>query len=257
MSNESSAVAGDEPIQILVEDKGSLAGKLRRTTVGRKWALICRGLTGSLECRSSLDDLADSLDVEFWSSLRFDYRHSLKPEVGESLRTAVSMVADTKAAMAALHRQSRRMPDVVIARGYGARIAMEALLEAPDVPLIMWAPIIWLRTSLEIRYRLHEIRRLGFTEFDNAKVDAQFIASLQDPSDEEIKSWIVPTRQHVIICAQDDSVVPERLIEETEKVITSAGARVVVISVPGEHPHPDKDVSRQISKIIQVAGILT
>lgn len=223
---------------------------------GQRWALICRGLTGSLSMKSSLDELAEALGRHGWSSLRFDYRYSLNPSTGRALRTLNSMREDVTQALSRISVRTGHGPDVVIGRGFGARLALEALRGHPNVPLIMWTPIIWLRTSLEIRWRLHEIRRCGFTEFDKAKVGAQFVTSLKDPIDKQIKSWIVPTRRHVIVCAKDDRVVPARLIEETMGVITSTGATVEVISVPGDHPHPGEDVSQQIAKIVDVVGNL-
>jgi hypothetical protein len=166
------------------------------------------------------------------------------------------MREDVTQALSRISARTGHGPDVVIGRGFGARLSLEALRDHPNVPLIMWTPIIWLRTSLEIRWRLHEIHRCGFTEIDKTKVGEQFVASLKDPSDKQIKSWIVPTRRHVIVRAKKDRVVPWRLIKETRGVIASTGAKVEVIPVAGGHPHPGEDVSQQIAKIVEVVGNL-
>jgi hypothetical protein len=230
--------------------------RIERRRDGKKWTLICRGLTGNLTRRSSLDDLAVALREHGCSSLRFDYRYSLYPSSAGKLRTLDSMIRDTTQAISLLLKRNRRLPDVVVGRGLGARLALEALRPYPDVPLIMWTPILWLRTSLEIRYRLHEIRRKGFTTFDNMRIGARFVAALKDPTDAQVKSWIVPKRRHIIVYAKNDKVVPFRLVDEAVKLIKASSGEVNMIAAPGEHPHPGKDVSPQIAKIVEFVSDL-
>jgi len=225
--------------------------RVERTKEAGQWALICRGATGNLRRRSSLDDLAVALREHGCSSLRFDYQHSLYPRRGERLRTLKTMLADVARALAFVLGTNGRAPDFVVGRGFGARLALQALKRYPDVPLVMWAPIVWLQTSLEIRSRLHEIRRHGVTSFDNTRIGGRFVARLEDPTDAEIKSWIVPKRRHIIVHGKDDAVVPARFVDEAVKLIKSAGGGVQVIAVPGGHPHPGGNVAPQIAEIVK------
>src|SRR5262249_17900846 len=117
---------------------------------------------------------------------------------------------------------------------------------------ILWTPIMWLRTSLEIRYRLHEIRRDGFATIDGTKIDTRFVETLEDPTDDQIKTWIRPKRKHVMVYAEDDKVVPVRLVKESAQLIHDAGGDVEMIPAPGDHPHPSTDISPQLTKIVEV-----
>ncbi|MCC7519894.1 MAG: hypothetical protein IT578_12015 [Verrucomicrobiae bacterium] len=224
---------------------------------GFRWALVCPGLTGSLTKKSSLDDLAGVLREQGYSSLRLDYRRSLHTSDARTVRTMKSMLEGVKTGISLVSSKAKRQPNVIIGRGLGARLTLEALRGLPDVPLVMWTPIMWLRTSLEIRYRLHEIRREGFTVFDNTKVGARFVEALRDPTDAEIKSWIAPKRRHVIVYAEEDKVVPFRLVKEVGELIKAAGGKVEMVAAPGEHPHPDKEVSPQIARIVGIVSTIS
>jgi 3-oxoadipate enol-lactonase len=248
---ESKEVSQDVPFTIPVERGSTSTGLLRRIKGSERWALVCRGLTGSVSRRSSVDELADALDFRGWSSLRFGYRYSLKPVFeAEELRTVGSMVEDTKAAVIALAEEIGRLPDVVIARGLGARLALEALLPFPEVPLVLWAPILWLRAFLELRGRLHEMRRAGHLTIDRTPVGAEFIDALEDPRDVDVQDWVVPKRRHVIVHGEEDHVAPLQLAAEARDVIERAGGRVKVLGVPGRHAQHGTDVRAQIRAIV-------
>lgn len=216
-------------------------------------ALICRGLTGSYATPSALDELALSLSKQGISSQRFDYSGTLDPKAGQRLRTISSMRRDLSRAIMKLEASKIGSPDLVIARGVGARVALERLRRCPAVSLIMWAPILWLRTSLEIRFRTHEVRRRSCSTFDDTRIGRRFIASLRDPTDDEILSWIVPNRRHVIVYARDDQVAPARLVDEAAELIRKARGHVTLVDVPGGHPHPGRNVASQVAEITRLA----
>jgi 3-oxoadipate enol-lactonase len=248
-TREAKSLSKDEAFEISDRRGQSLTGRIRRVQGSNRWALICSGLTGSLSRRSSLDELADTLNLRGWSSLRFDYRNSLKPYLGQSLRTIKSMLEDISCALSALSRKVGGQPDAVIARGLGARLTLEALRPYPDVPLIMWAPILWLRTALELRGRLHEMHRQEHLSVDGTEIGDDFIKSLEDPSDADLRSWIMPTRRHVIVHGEEDQVVPVRLAIEAKNLIENALGKVELYMLPGRHPHPGQDVRVQLRKI--------
>ena len=238
----------DKHFEIPIGQGESLTAKIRYLTKN-KWVLLCRGLTGNKAKRSSLDELVDTLSCDGWSSLRFNYRKSLFADKLKKLRTVKSMTKDLSIAFTALFEKVGRQPDVVVARSFGARLAIEALTPYPDVPLVMWAPILWLRTSLELRGRLHEMRRKGKLTIDGSDVGPKFIKSVKDPTDKEFCSWIVPQRRYILIQGADDKVSPFFLVREAKDLIESTGSKVEVHMVSGEHPHPESDVRQQISKI--------
>lgn len=247
--------AEDIQCEIPINGARTIRGLIRRAPRGNRWVMICRGLTGSFSVRSSLDELAEVLEHSGWSSLRFDYGNSLKPSADEQPRTVPSMVQDVSGAISFMSGTSgeiNRVPDIVIARGFGARLALEALQEYPDVPLVLWAPILWLRTSLELRARLHELRRHGRLEFDGTEIGDQFVDSLPDPTDEQIRRWIKASRQHIIIQGEDDDVAPLRFALETKELIRQASGPVELIVVLGSHPHPATDVEIQLRRIRNV-----
>lgn len=246
---ESVQLSEDEPFEIPLEQGQTLCGLIRRAPEISRWALLCRGLTGNLSRRSSLDELADALERRGWSSFRFDYRGRGTSLGNSGLPTVESMVKDVSRSLSSLWQQIGRLPDVVIVRGFGARLALEALVPHPDVPLVLWAPILWLQTSLELRGRMHELRRNGCLIIDGTELGANFLESLQDPTDDQVRSWIVPQRRHVIIQTQEDQVVPVRFGKELHELIESASGRVDFVTVPGTHPHPGVNVRTQIRTI--------
>lgn len=249
-------VGKDTKINISFRNSKSLVGKIRATKNDDKWVLICRGLTGNLSCPSSLDKLADALFQSGWSSLRFDYQNSLSSKECKSLRTIRTMTKDIKHTFVVISKLIGHHPDVVIARGLGAILALEALTQYPDVPLIMWAPIVWLQTALELRGRLHQMRRQRKLEIDGTKIGYEFLKFLKDPTDGEIKKWISRKRHHYIVQGKADKVSPVSLTEEFRKIVEQTGSSIKLFTVPGEHPHPKKDTQLQIRKIISILSTI-
>ena len=245
----------DFPVEISVDNNRKITGLIRREPSRNRWILICRGLTGNFARASSLDDLAEVLQRSGWSSLRFDYGGSLAPVGNQELRTVETMIQDVAACLNFMSGdvgEIGKAPDIVVARGFGGRIALEALRDYPDIPLVMWAPILWLTTSLELRARLHELRRSGRLEFDQTELGSAFVSSLLDPTDAQIKSWIIPNRQHVIVQGEDDDVAPLRFALEAKSLIEQAGGQVYLKTVLGSHPHPATDVEIQLKTIKKV-----
>jgi len=242
----------DECVEVPGINNRTIRGLIRRESTGRRWILICSGLTGNVAKASSLDDLAEVCRRGGWSSLRFDYGNSLAPLPNEQLRTIETMIQDVSACinfMSGDRGGIGKPPDIVVARGFGCRVALEALQNHPNIPLVMWAPILWLKTSLEVRARLHELRRSGRLEFDHTQIGIEFIRSLLDPTDAQIKSWITRDRRHVIVQGEDDEVAPLRFALEAKKLIQEAGGNVYLKTVLGSHPHPAADVETQLKTI--------
>jgi hypothetical protein len=246
--------ADEPPVEIPVNNNRTIRGSIRREANRNRWILICGGLTGNLQRASPLDDLAEVLHRSGWSSLRFDYGNSLAPRANQELRTMETMLEDVSACVNFMSRDQSigKPPDIVVARGFGCRVALEALPNHSNIPLVMWAPILWLATSLEMRGRLHELRRSGRLEFDSTEIGIEFVRSLSDPTDEQIKSWIKPERQHVIVQGEDDEVAPLRFALEAKKLILEAGGQVHLKTVLGSHPHPATDVEVQLKTIKKV-----
>lgn len=235
---------------------GPISG-IRRSVEGSKLlAVICRGLTGELTRKSSLDELADALGQKGWSSICFDYRGRGNSSKAPNLPTLDSMMEDVTGVLSYIENKFGQKPDAVIARGFGSRLALACLKEDPTTPLIMWAPILWLQTSLEIRYRMHEFRRNGVMVFDDTTIGRDFLDSLRDPTNAELRSWIVGQRPHAIVHGIEDQVVPIRLVEEARDLIKWSGGNVELYTLSGQHPHPGADVKMQIDKVTEILGHL-
>lgn len=204
---------------------GKIEGKLLSVEGSKLLALMCRGLTGDLTRRLSVDDLADALAAKGWSSIRFDYRGRGNSAQADDLPTVGSMMQDITSVVAYAERSLAKKPDVVIGQALGCRLALECLSDDPTIPLIMWAPIIWFQTSAEIRYRMHEYRREGFMAFDGATIGQDFLRSAIDPNDAEFRRWIHRDRRHIIVHGAEDRVVPMRLVVEMRGLIEEAGGR--------------------------------
>lgn len=258
----------DNPIEFQAES-GTAHGSLRSVNENKHVALICRGVTGDLVQDVAkgkkqgkpaiLTQLVDSLEDIGWSSFRFDYRGRGHSSRAPDVPTVGSMLQDTACAISYIVSTFGKKPDVVIARGYGSRLALECMHQYPTIPLIMWVAIIWLQTSLDIRYRMHEYRRTGVMEFDDTKMEEVFLKSLRDPTDDDIRSWIVAARPHLIVQGIDDEVATMRLLIETRDLMAQAGTKPELFIVRGPHPHPgtDKMVQPQINEIVELLGQLT
>lgn len=229
---------------------GSVATVSQIVGDGRPLALICRGLTGDLTRQSSIDALAAEQAKVGWSSVRFDFRGRGEASQSAGLPTVTSMLEDLGAVLNWVKDKTGQEPNAIIARGFGSRLALECLESNPHIPIVMWAPIVWLQTSLELRGRLHEFRRYAKLVIDGTEIQSNFLTSLRDPDDAMIRSWIAPDRRHVIIHPQEDKVVPLELARELWKIMQGAGAKVAFVEVPGAHPHPDKNVSGQIQAVL-------
>lgn len=244
----------DQVCTIEVDSQRRISGLVRYG--GDRFALLCRGLTDSSSRHSGIDELADVLEKRCWSSLRFDYSNSLTIKGNDQLRTAQSMVRDFSQTLQSLSQCINQSPDVIIARGYGCRIALEGLAsDKSQTPLIMWAPILWLRTAFEIRARLHELRKNGSLVIDGVPIAKEFVENVVDPTNNQLRAWVTP-RRYFIVQAEDDTVTTVRLVSETKQLIESAGGAVEVIKIPGLHPHPGMDVTPQLKKIIRVLARL-
>lgn len=184
----------------------------------------------------------------------FDYRGRGNSSKAPNLPTVESMLQDVTRSLSHIEEKFGKKPDVVIGQAIGCRLALECLKDHPEIPLVMWAPIIWFQTSAEIRYRMHELRRTGVMAFDGAAIGGEFVQSATDPSDHDIQSWICPARVHTIVHGAEDQVVAMRLLIEMRDLIEGADARVELFLAPGPHPHPGADVQAQISKIVEVVG---
>ena len=248
-------MATDNAIAIPAES-GCLHGLLRSVPENKRVALICMGVTRHLETQPLLQDLAKALEQVGWSSIRFDYRGRGQSSHAPDLPTVSSMLQDIAYALSYIESTFGKNPDAVIARGFGSRLALECMQQYPTIPLIMWAPIIWLQTSLDIRYRMHEHRTTGVMKFDDTEMEEVFLKSLKDPTDGEVRSWIVGDRRHLIVQGAEDQVVPMRLVTEARDLIEKAGSKPELFLVRGPHPHPDTDelVQPQIVKITEVVG---
>lgn len=247
----------DEISSSPVCEHGGALGTIRRAAnQDSPFVVLCRGLTGSGSRASSYEQLAEVLGNYGWPTARFDYCGSLAPARHELLRTDASMVSDLATRVHELEARFGRVPAAVVARGYGARIALEALGQRSVVPLVMWAPILWLKTSLEIRFRLHELRQKGELIVDGTELSPEFTNQIRDLTHSELAALVNPERLHVIVHGEQDSVVPSRLIDEAADVIREAGGVVQVIAVPGGHPHPQEDVGAQIHAIADALGHL-
>jgi len=235
---------------------GTVKGILRSVEKNKRLALLCRGLTGDLNRRLSVDDLADALAEKGWSSIRFDYRGRGNSYKAPNLPTVSSMMEDVTCVLSHIKQTFCKEPDAVIAIAIGCRLALECLKEYPTIPLIMWAPIIWFQTSAEIRYRMHEYRRTGVMEFDRTRIGDVFLESARDPTYDEVSSWVFKERHHFIAHGIEDEVVPMRLLTEGRDLIQQAGGDVKLFVVSGEHPHPKANVQTQIQKVVEVVGTL-
>lgn len=211
----------DDLIEIQTES-GTAHGSLRSVNGNKHIALICRGVTGNLVQDVAkaerhgkpviLTQLVDALEDIGWSSIRFDYRGRGQSSRAPDVPTVSSMLHDVTCALSYIERTIGKEPDVVIARGFGSRLALESMRQFPTIPLIMWVPIIWLQTAFDIRYRMHEYRRTRVIEFDDTKIEKVFLKSLKDPTDDEVRSWIVAARPHLIVHGIDDEVATMPLI---------------------------------------------
>lgn len=238
-----------EPITIPTKD-GSVVGCFSSRAAGAPLSLLCRGLTGDLTRSSAIDELAAELANAGWSSVRFDFRGRGQSSQSARFPTVSSMVEDLGAVLDWIKEETGSDPDAVLARGFGSRLALECLESKPHIPLVMWAPILWLQTSLELRGRFHEMRRRTKLVIDGTEIKRAFLDSLCDPDDGLLRSWIAPGRPHVIIHPQEDKVVPLKLARELWKIMQGAGAKVAFVKVPGPHPHPDKNVRGQIQAVL-------
>lgn len=245
-----------EDLAEIPTQSGTIEGTILSVDGSRQLALICRGLTGDSTQKSSLDDLAVALGQKGWSSFRFDYRGRGTSSKLANLPTLDSMREDIVYALRYMTDAFGERKSAVIARGFGSRLAIECLKEYPNLPLIMWAPILWLQTSLEIRYRMHELRRKGVMVFDNTTIGSDFLASLRDPTDAAVQSWVVAQRPHVIVHGTEDQVVPMRLVEEARDLIKYSSGNIEYYAVSGQHPHPGAEVTAQIEKITEIMGRL-
>jgi predicted esterase len=88
--------------------------------------------------------------------------------------------------------------------------------------------------------------------FNETTIGTHFLESLKDPIDNELQSWIVAQRRHVVVHGVENQVVPMRLLIEARDLIEKAGGKVELILVSGHHPIPGVDVQAQIKKIIEV-----
>jgi hypothetical protein len=246
----------EEAVDISLPDGENLNGLIRFSESNERWVLVCRGLTGNLTSRSSLDELTDQLGDRQWTSFRFDYTGTLITEAYRNPRTRESMIRDVTLAISSLVERLQSNPTAVVARGYGSSLALQTLTDYPDIPIVMWSPILWLRTSLELRGRLHQLRRGGRLEFDKTVIGEDFVKAINDPSDDEVRKWINPDRRHIIVHGETDEVTPLWLVQEAKALIESAGGRVLLVTVQGGHPHPGEDVKIQIEKIVEVLSLL-
>jgi len=240
----------DEIVEIPAVQEGALDGRLRCVAGSRGDVLICRGLTGDFSMSGSLDELADALAGCGWSSLRFDYRGRGRSRGSAKTPTVNTMCEDVQSVYDYATERFGRPPSAVIARGFAARLVLEVLRGRPEAPFLLWAPIVWLRTSLEMRGRLHELRRRGRLIVDGSEIPSGFVDALEDPTDLDLRAWIVPQRRHVIIQPEGDAVSPPGLARELQQLITSSGGCAELVLVPGAHPHPKMSVRPQICAIV-------
>lgn len=153
--------------------------------------IICTGLTSNIAHGSTSGYLAVALAAAGWASRRFDYCGSLDPADRPDLRTMDRMREDIASVL------STSSAEALIARGRAAQPALRAITPAIR-HVVLWAPIIWVdqpHSDLKAKI-MQEVDDKGFAMIDGTRVGREFLHALDDPTDDEVASWVRPDCRH-------------------------------------------------------------